>query len=189
MRPVSARLTSQQRDARTRGTAAVELVLMLPLLLLLLAVAVDLGHLLAAYHTVSKSTQDAARYLSRLDEGTQGLVLDCAGGTLSVESPAARAARRLVMTGRIDGDAARMPLVRGWTAATLSPEATGVELAVECLDNAAGALAGAYATRASVASLAVSARVPVPLSFARLAGLDTVAFTVTRRAPHTGRSL
>lgn len=188
MRAVSAGATST-RGGNDRGTAAVELVLVLPLLLLLLAVAVDLGRLLAAYHTVSASTQDAARYLSRLDQGADGLVIDCAGGTLPPDTPAARAARRLAMTGLIDGDPARMPLVRGWTAETLSAEATGVVLAVECLDNAAGALGGAYAARAVVASLAVSARVRVPLSFARLAGLDAVAFTVTRRAPHTGRVL
>lgn len=179
----------KRRQGRTRGTAAVELVLVLPFLLLLLAVAVDLGRLVAAYHTVSKSAQDAARYLSRLDEGAQGLVIDCARGSLPAETAAARAARRLAMTGRIDGDPARMPLVRGWTAESLTAEATGVVLAVECLDNAAGALSGAYAGRAVVPSLAVSARVSVALGFARLAGLDAVAFTVTRRAPHTGRAL
>lgn len=167
----------------TQGTAAVEFVLVLPILLGLLALVVDLGRLLADYHAVSKSVRDATRYLSRIDAGPGGLGIDCASQSLAAGAPALDIARRLVMTGRLDGDPAREPLVAGFRAA--APEA--VRIAVECHDNRALGLRGVYEGVPSVPAVRVAARVPFRFSLGRVLGLaPRVHFTVERKMAHIG---
>ena len=170
------------------GSAAVELVLVLPVLLALIAFVVETGRLLADYHTVSKSVRDAARYLARLDGGAGGLGIDCTAGTLSAAAPGIANARRLAMTGRIDGDPAADPLVSSWRAAALSESATGIRVALACADNADGALAGVHAGAARIPGIVVSARVPFRFGPGRLFGLDpALDFTVAHTTIHTGR--
>ncbi|MFQ5772983.1 MAG: TadE/TadG family type IV pilus assembly protein [Kiloniellaceae bacterium] len=170
-----------------QGVAAVEFVLVLPLLLVLLALVVDAGRLLADYHAVSKSVRDATRYLSRAEGGAGGLGLDCATRSVDPASQEVRNARRLAMTGRIDGDPAREPLVAGWTATALSESATGIRISVECADNAANGLRGLYDGAARVPGVVVSASVPFRFTLGRLVRLGpSLTFTVRRKMAHTG---
>lgn len=178
---------SPRHHRAIRGTAAVELVLILPVIVALLAVSVDMGRLLLAYHTVSKSVRAATRYLARVDGGPAGLGLNCAAGRLAGESPPARAARRLAMTGRLDGDPAAEPLVPGWTATSLDAATTGIQIVLDCLDNADGALGGLYDGAARVPGIVVTATVPFRVSLGRVLGLGpTLSFTITRRMAHVG---
>ena len=155
------------------GTAAVELALVFPALLILIALIIDVGRLLADVHAVSKSVRGAAGYLSRIDAGPGALAIDCAAGSFDAGVPQVGDAIRLAMTGRIDGDPARHPLVKGWTASALSEAETGVRVRVECAD--------------STAAVTVSASVPFRFGPARLVGLGpTTRFTIERRMAHTG---
>ncbi len=99
------------------GTAAVEFVLVLPLLALLLFGTIDLGRLLADYQTASQGIRDAARYLSRADPAVLGI--DCATGVVDVGSAPALAAMNLAMTGTIDGSGGYV--LGYWTDTSTSP--------------------------------------------------------------------
>lgn len=171
-----------------RGIASVELALVLPLLAVLFGVIIDLGRLLADYHAVSKSVRSATRYLTRVDAGPGALAIDCAAQTLDADAPQVRDAMRLAMTGRIDGDPRGQPLVRGWTAITLTEAATGIRVRVECVDNTVAGLGGIYRGAAAVPTVIVSATVPFTFGLARIAGLGpTTRFTIERRMAHIGR--
>lgn len=170
------------------GMAAVELVLVLPLLMALLALAVDGGRLLADYHAVSKSVRDAARFLARAEAVSE----TCVPGALDRARPEVERAVRLAMTGRADGDPAAEALVAGWRASDLSETATGVRVARACLNNAGGnnaggALAGLYDGQAAIPSVIVEARVPFRFAFARTLGLGpAMTLTVAHKTARTG---
>lgn len=165
------------------GTAAVELVLVLPLLLALLALAIDGGRFLADYHAVSKSVADAARFLARTGAGPEA----CVSGALDRAQLNVARAVRLTMTGRIDGDPAADSLVAGWTAADLSEAATGVSITRECLDNSGAALGGLYAGSAAIPSILVEARVPFRFGLGRVLGLGpTMTLNVAHKTARTG---
>ena len=51
------------------GIAAVEFVLILPLLVLLMFGTIEIGRILFDYQAVSKSVRGATRYLTRIDAG------------------------------------------------------------------------------------------------------------------------
>ena len=177
-------MSGQGRSARPcAGIAAVEFVLVLPVLLALLALAVDGGRLLADYHALSKSVRDAARFLARADA-----VPDvCVPGDLDRARPAVARAVRLAMTGRVDGDPAADALVAGWSASDLSEAATGVRVTLDCLDNAGAALGGLYGGRAAIPSIVVEARAPFSFGFARTLGLGPgMTIRVAHKTAHLG---
>lgn len=166
-----------------RGAAAVELVLILPVLLGLLAFAVDAGRMLADYHAVSKSVRDAARFLARAHPGAGS----CIAGSLDRTQTDVARAVRLAMTGRIDGDPAREGLVAGWSATSLSEAATGISITLECAGNAGRALGGLYADRAAIPSVVVQARVPFSFGLGRFLGLSPgMVLDVAHKTPCTG---
>jgi hypothetical protein len=57
-------MSTVSHQHRQRGTAAVEFMIAVPLLLMLLIGVSEFGRLLFQYNTLTKSTRDAARYLS-----------------------------------------------------------------------------------------------------------------------------
>ena len=57
--------------SRTRGTAAIELALMMPILLLLTLVTTEFGRAIIEYNTVVKSVRSAARYLATRTPNTK----------------------------------------------------------------------------------------------------------------------
>lgn len=82
-----------------RASAAVEMVLVLPILLLLLFGSVEIGNYFMSEHAVQKGVRDAARYAARLplDEVTDGT---CNLGEAEVQDQIRRVAR----TGDPDAD-------------------------------------------------------------------------------------
>ncbi len=165
------------------GAAAVEFVLILPLLLGVFALAVDGGRMLADYHSVSKSVRDATRFLARTQVGSG----TCTPGKLDRGRPNVASAIRLVLTGRIDGDPATENLVGGWRAEDLSEAATGIGVSVECLDNTGAALNGLYAGVAGIPVVVVRARVPFQFGPARALGLGpSFSLNVAHKSAVTG---
>ena len=85
---------------RQKGTALVELALILPLLLLLTFVTTEFGRAMFEYNVITKSTRDAVRYLSFQTPGTK-----------------ISEARNLIVYGNLGGTGT--PLVRGLTLANV----------------------------------------------------------------------
>jgi len=160
---------------------------MLPVLLGLLALIVDFGRLVADYHAVAKGVRSAARYLARVDGGPAGLAIDCTTQTLNENAPVLAAARRLAMTGRIDGDPAREGIVATWRAAQPSAAATGITVTVRCAQSDGGVRAGAHDGAVLVPGIAVTASVPFRFTLARAFGLGPeLRFSVVYRTVHMG---
>ena len=88
-----------------RGSATVEMALVLPIMLLLIFGSVELGNYFLAEHVVDKGVRDAARYAARLPVTS----FSCASGTMTDPTPIQRLAR----TGAPDGTVARL---RDWTS-------------------------------------------------------------------------
>jgi len=165
------------------GAAAVEFILILPLLLAVFALVFDGGRMLADYHSVSKSVRDAARFLAR----TEAAFGPCTPRNLDRSLPNVASAIRLVLTGRIDGDPATDNLVGGWRAEDLSEAATGVGVSLECLNNADGALDGFYAGAVDISIVTIRARVPFQLGPARMFGLGpSFSLNVAHKSAATG---
>jgi len=164
------------------GTAAIEFVLILPVLALLVFGTIDLGRLLADYQTASQGIRDAARYLSRADPAVLGI--DCAAGGIDDGSAPAIAAMNLAMTGTIDGSGGYV--LAYWTDTTTLATA-GISVSVDCEDNSSAAYAGLYSTLPAVPSLHVRAVLSFPMLNGWLLGRGgTLNFTVRHRAPHVG---
>lgn len=71
-------MSTLSNQHRQRGTAAVEFMIAVPLLLMLLIGVSEFGRMLFQYNTLTKSTRDAARYLSANARvgSTSAVVLD-----------------------------------------------------------------------------------------------------------------
>lgn len=85
---------------RQKGTALVELALILPLLLLLTFITTEFGRAMFEYNAIAKSTRDAVRYLSFQTPGTK-----------------ITEARNLIVYGNLGGTGT--PLARGLTLANV----------------------------------------------------------------------
>lgn len=85
---------------KQKGTALVELALILPLLLLLTFITTEFGRAMFEYNAIAKSTRDAVRYLSFQTPGTQ-----------------VTQARNLIVYGNLGGTGT--PLARGLTLANV----------------------------------------------------------------------
>ena len=164
------------------GTAAVEFVLILPVLALLIFGTIDLGRLLADYQTASQGIRDATRYLSRVDPVALGI--DCAAGKIDDGSAPALAAMNLAMTGTFDGSGG---YVLGYWTDTSTLAAAGIAVSVDCEDNSGTVYTGLYSTLPAVPSLQVRAVLSFPVLNGWLLGRGgTLNFTVRNRAPHLG---
>ena len=80
------------------GVAAVELVLILPVLMLMLFGTIEVGRVLFDFHAASKTVRDATRYLTRIDAGALGLT--CTG--VNVAAAEVINAKNLALRGTID---------------------------------------------------------------------------------------
>jgi Flp pilus assembly protein TadG len=85
-----------------KGTALVELALILPLLLLLTFITTEFGRAMYEYNAVTKSTRDAVRYLSFQTPGAQ-----------------VSQAQNLMVYGKLNPTSTDKPLVRGLTLANV----------------------------------------------------------------------
>lgn len=171
------------------GVASVEFVIILPLLLLFLAVAIDFGRLFMDYHAISKSIRDATRYLTRVDGGPSGLNINCPSSDVDNSSDEVENAMRLAMTGRIAGNPATEPLIASWTASTLTPQATGILVTVDCLANpdAGVTYQGFYDGQANIPSIVLTADVPFQFGLAQIINIGPAfQFTISHKMIYVG---
>ena len=109
------RTSSFQRD--TRGTASVEMALMLPMLVVLLFGGMEGGYYFWSEHRVVKAVRDGARYAGRQSFDQ----FNCT--TTSTTTATRDAIKNLTRTGTLDGTGA--PLIPGWvdgnTTVTVAP--------------------------------------------------------------------
>ncbi len=161
------------------GVAAVEFVLILPLLALMLFGTIEIGRILFDFHAASKTVRDATRYLTRIDAAALGLA--CPAVTVNNAAAEVTNAKNLALRGSID---ITEPYLLGyWT------DANSIAVTVSCLDNTAGVIyQGFYAGADWIPSITVSATVPIPLLMGGLLGLgDTLTFTVSHEEVHFGQ--
>lgn len=109
------RTSSFQRD--TRGTASVEMALMLPMLVVLLFGGLEGGYYFWSEHRVVKAVRDGARYAGRQSFDQYNCT------TTSTTTATRDAIKNLTRTGTLDGTGA--PLIPGWvdgnTTVTVAP--------------------------------------------------------------------
>jgi len=109
--------------SNSRGAAAAEMALLLPLAILLLFGSLEMGYFFYAQHQVVKGVRDGARYASRQSFS----YFSC--GSTSLLSPAglptgtalATKIKNMTRTGRIVGGKSRIP---GWTDSDITVTVT-----------------------------------------------------------------
>ncbi len=160
------------------GVAAVEFVLILPLLALMLFGTIEIGRILFDFHAASKTVRDATRYLTRIPATSLGLA--CPKVTVNNGAAEIANAKNLALRGTID--TSKPYLLGYWT------DANSIVVTVSCLDNSADTYLGFYAGADWIPSITVSATVPIPLLMGGLLGLgDTLTFTVSHEEVHFGQ--
>jgi Flp pilus assembly protein TadG len=130
----------------TRGTAAIELVLVLPLLLVLMLGSVELGSYFWSEHILVKGVRDGAIFAARRE------IYDCTGGAATVSQAAKDDTEAVVRSGELSGGTDRLP---NWDSATF-------DVTVACAADAGGtAMSGMYSqTGGNVPIVTVTAQLP-----------------------------
>lgn len=146
-----------------RGSAAVELALVLPMTLALIFGGFEAGNYMLTQHKVIKGVRDGARYAARLSFDNY----DCASGNISTAAQDDIIA--VTRSGQPDGDG--MVRVRGWDAAEVS-------VSLSCDDTTS---TGIYADLGSAPRVLVATRVPYPSILGTL-GFDTSGTVVRAQA-------
>ena len=138
-----------------RGTAAVELALILPLILLLLFGVFEIGRLLTDFQTVTKSVRDAARFLARVEMTCPGTNPSTGPGQNYLADTNNNAiAKNLVLAGTVDTPAVAGDfLIKTWTVFT------DVNNRVTCVANG-GVYQGIYTDQPLIPTVTVRATVP-----------------------------
>lgn len=139
-----------------RGTAAVEMALMLPLLILLMFGGLEVAHYLYVEHQVVKGVRDGARYAARMPFSK----VSCAGVDATTESDI-KDVTRLGAVVRLNPDPALKPRVRGWTNNEITVTTT-----------CSGITTGIYKAMTGAPQVTVATTVPYVSLFGSLTGLD-----------------
>ncbi len=116
----------------TRGAAAAELALLLPLLAVMLFGAIEVAYYFYNEHQVVKGVRDGARYASR--QSFDDVVCTGSSGAGSIDSGVVNAVKAVTRTGRPNGTVSRVP---GWGTV-----ATDVTVSVSCNGTTTGIYAG-----------------------------------------------
>ncbi len=160
------------------GIAAVEFVMILPLLALMLFGTIEVGRMLFDYQAASKSVRDATRYLTRIDAGSLSLV--CPGATIDNTAAKVIEAKNLALRGTID--TTEPFLLSYWT------DPNSINVTASCIDNSGATYQGFYAGVVLIPNITVTATVPMPLMNGWLLGLgDTLSFTISHKEVHFGQ--
>ena len=138
----------------TRGTAAAEMALMLPLLVMLLMGTFEGGYFLWNEHKVVKGVRDGARYAARQDFSD----FTCSSDT--IDSTVVSNVKNLTRTGTADGSG--NDAVPGWTN-------DDITVTLSCDDTTS---TGIYADVGTAPRVTVSASVAYPSLFGSL-GFNT----------------
>lgn len=134
--------------ADRKGAAAVEMVMVTPLLLTIMFGATELGRFFWSEHQLIKAVRDASIYASRQPIDN----FDC--GTSSVSSAVTTATSNIVRTGLVSGGTNRLP---NWSNGGAS-----IALTLSCVTSAGGTtLSGIYtANHGQVPVLTITATLP-----------------------------
>lgn len=95
----------------TRGAAAAEMALIIPLMLILMMGSFELGNFFMSEHKLVKAVRDGARFAARQSFSNYVSCSGDAGGTVRDDT------RNVVMTGLLAGGSARLV---NWNASTIS---------------------------------------------------------------------
>lgn len=152
----------------TKGSAAAEFAMILPLLIIFLAAVMDFGRLMMDYHAASKSIRDASRYLSRV-----GVTCDAVGGAVD-NALDITIAKNLALSGSID-----TPSVAGDYLLSYWTDPNTININVTCIENT-GQFSGRYTTTAYIPSLTVTATVPFNLLFGTIVYSSSQLSYITR---------
>lgn len=134
--------------ADRKGAAAVEMVMVTPLLLTIMFGATELGRFFWSEHQLIKAVRDASIYASRQQIDNY----DCTNSTVS--SAVTTATTNIVKTGQVSGGTNRLP---NWSNAGAS-----INLSLSCVTTAGGTtLSGIYtANDGQVPVLTITATLP-----------------------------
>ncbi|HET9355789.1 MAG TPA: TadE/TadG family type IV pilus assembly protein [Sphingomicrobium sp.] len=140
------RLSAMLRDRR--GAAAVEMVMVMPLLLIIMFGATELGRFFWSEHRLVKAVRDASIYASRQQIDN----FDCTNSTIS--SAVTTATRNLIKTGELSGGTEQLP---NWDDGGAS-----IALTLTCVTSAGGTtLSGIYtANQGKVPVINITATLP-----------------------------
>jgi hypothetical protein len=168
----------------SEGIAAVEFVLVLPLLLLMLFGTIELGRILVDYQLANKSVRDSIRYLSRVRD--DAIAAQCpAGGQLwpsPAPAPTVTNAVNLAMTGSIADPAGPGDYLLGYWN-----DRGTIRVWVDCTDNIANQFSGAFQGTEYIPQLTMEAKVSFPSGFGWLLSVfDDFTITVTHNEVHIG---
>jgi Flp pilus assembly protein TadG len=161
-----------------RGSAAVEMALVSPMLLILMMGAVELGNYFYSQHILVKGVRDGAIYAARQDIATN---YDCSAGTPTVPSTVVTNTKQLVRTGQLTGGTDRLP---NWTSGS-----TSFTVTVSCVTAAGGTtLGGMYTSNGGkVPVVTVTAQLPYRSVLGRM-GFDATSLDLyaTEQTAATG---
>ena len=110
------------KNKSQRGVAALEFLIVAPLLMLVVLAVSELGWAFHQYHTMTRAARDGARHLS--SNALLGSV-----GVIYLDSSLVQEARNLVVYGNVTGTGE--PLLPGWSTADItvtSPDADHVSV-------------------------------------------------------------
>jgi Flp pilus assembly protein TadG len=163
-----------------RGTAAVELAIVLPFLMIMLFGLIEIGRALYHYHAVTKSVRDATRYLTRV-----GMTCAAAGnGPLANYLDSATdetTAKNLVLSGHTSTPVAASDyLLAYWT------DPNTITGTVNCVNNA-NQYSGVYNGIANIPVITLTANVPFSFLWGSVfLNRDSVTFTISHSEVHVG---
>jgi hypothetical protein len=102
--------------AESRGSAATEFAMILPMLIIVLFVGSEAGHFVWTQHKLTEAVRNGARYAARLE-----VTKVCDGPTAVLANPELANIRLLTRTGQLASNQARS-VVPGWTDAQVDVE-------------------------------------------------------------------
>lgn len=158
----------------SRGAAAAELALMLPLLLMIMFGSLEIGNYFMNEHTLSKAVRNGARFAARQGFGNYTACTGSPGGTVVTDT------RNVVMSGYLAGG----------TIITPNIEAADITVTTSCATTAGGqTLSGIYAGRASGAPVVTVSATVDYLSVVGILGFNapTVTLNAASQAAVMGR--
>ncbi len=162
------------------GVAAVEFVLILPLIALMLFGTIDIGRLLFDYQAVSKSVRDATRYVARSEAGAlfSNLATCTVDPTTAAGSPTQNA-RNMTLTGTVDLSGGY--ILNYWT------DTSTVTVSGVCFDNSAGTYQGLYSGMDDIPIVTVAATASFPFLNGWLLGQgNNLTFTISHEEVFIG---
>lgn len=156
-----------------RGTAALEMALVMPLMMVLLGGTVEIGRALHHHHVLEMSVRDATRYLSKAATVGASAEAPCAAPAAGT---AAATAARLAMYGTTLPGAA--PLLAYWSADR--PQTLCVHSLTRTLTDATGATFDVQVVRVEVGVDYED------LGLLTLIGIDAMRLTAAHEEVHIG---